>query len=682
MCSVFSPLSIVVSTCALLLLMIAAQAEVLAGVAFRDAAELPHIQDRGLELRHVASGVALFSATDESAFDFIDADVLFRDRAPTGETYYLSDHQQAYLPEHIRQVYRDLSGWSLMRLSDDHLLKTIELEHFLYPVPRRYRLDARAPRPSLRPALPSQPSPDLAELLGEVSAERLQAHVEALSLIDPTKGSVPGNLRTRYARRPETFVSTGYIADALSSSLGESMVHLDTFRINAVDSLMFNVVGELRGTDPDAGYYVICAHYDAIGTRSRREQLVLLGEDLTGGWDWRVHPSPGANDNASGIALVLEAARVLSARTFPWSVKFIAWSGEELGLWGSRHYANLAGQRGDRILGVLNFDMIGFNDLTDRIELVANPNSVWLVDLLRETNERYDIGLQIDVLEDRFAGLSDHAPFWANGYDAILGIENYKPDDPNTTGVINGDYRLNTQYHTVVDLPDSINWELVARATRLGVGALAQFGIEAGPSNLAVFTGDLRGVGNDLEVQIANIGLTPVEDSFVLRVSRCELDSTSCTAIYEERQTTRLVPGDIAVVRVPWSRFGDTVFLVEVDPENAIAEASENDNLAFQAVHLIAGDGDLAVFPNPFLPARDPAVHFNGVPKFARITITDPQGSLIWQGREEEQGKRSREVLWSGVNDSGFSVASGIYVYTVRSFEGQLLHRGKIAVMR
>ncbi|MEC8930710.1 MAG: M28 family metallopeptidase, partial [Candidatus Latescibacterota bacterium] len=527
-----------------------------------------------------------------------------------------------------------------------------------------------------------QPSPDLAELLGEVSTERLQAHVEALSLIDPAKGSVPGNLRTRYARRPETFVSTGYIADALSSSLGESMVHLDTFRINAVDSLMFNVVGELRGTDPDAGYYVICAHYDAIGTRSRREQLVLLGEDLTGGWDWRVHPSPGANDNASGIALVLEAARVLSARTFPWSVKFIAWSGEELGLWGSRHYANLAGQRGDRILGVLNFDMIGFNDLAQRLELVTNPASRWLVDHLRATNDRYQIGLQIDLLDDHpCPGLSDHAPFWARGYDAILGIENYLPTDSSHVAVVRGDYRVNSQYHSVADLPDSINWELVADVTRLTVAAMSQFGQEQGLPNLAVFTGDAQGVEDDLRIQVANLGVADVSQPFDIRVSRCDTDSTSCVIIHDMPVTSPLPAGGVLRIDVPWQRFGDTVLFIEVDPQDDIEEEGPaQDNSAFQRLRLVPSE--LVVYPNPFRAADGEAVRFSGLPFFSRVKILSLGGELVWEGREEDQGELSREIRWGATNANGFSVGSGVYIYIVSTFEGEMIERGKIAVTR
>jgi hypothetical protein len=69
--------------------------------------------------------------------------------------------------------------------------------------------------------------------------------------------------------------------------------------------------------------------------------------------------SPGANDNASGVAGVLEAARVLSGRRFPGSIVYAALSGEEQGLYGGRHLASLAAAEGWRVAGVLNNDMIG-----------------------------------------------------------------------------------------------------------------------------------------------------------------------------------------------------------------------------------------------------------------------------------------------------------------------------------
>ena len=121
--------------------------------------------------------------------------------------------------------------------------------------------------------------------------------------------------------------------------------------------------------------------------------------------------------------------------------------------------------------------MIGFNDLQQRLELVTNPGSQWLANEMVAAAERYGIGLAIDVLEDSGSRISDHAPFWRQGYDAIVGIENHLPADPTTYGVREGVYRINSQYHTVVDLPDSLNWELVRRTTQLAVATLAQYGL-------------------------------------------------------------------------------------------------------------------------------------------------------------------------------------------------------------
>ena len=163
-----------------------------------------------------------------------------------------------------------------------------------------------------------------------------------MALIDPQAGSVPGNYRNRFVLHPDMRESTEYIRAELAAVLGEEAVDVQAFPISRstarsrvredregideVDTTAFNVVATLPGSDPNAGYYVLCAHYDATAVRSI-------------GWNWREDPAPGADDNASGVALVMESARALSGQTFPWTIKFIAFSGEELGLFGSRAYA-------------------------------------------------------------------------------------------------------------------------------------------------------------------------------------------------------------------------------------------------------------------------------------------------------------------------------------------------------
>jgi len=634
-------------------------------------------------LRYVAPGVAILSATQESVRQLADAgvDILFEDEATATQSWYLADHLHGpHRPQGVDLIYEDFHGWALVRLETARLTQLISDEHFLYPLPDLYTT------PTLSPAFRAtarEPSAVVEALLAQVDTTRLRATVDRLSFREPALGAVSGNVRSRYARRPETFESTTYLREQLAAELGQGAVHLDSFRMSPGDSLMYNVVGELAGTDPDAGTYIICAHYDAIGSRSSKADLSRVGE-VPGRWDWMTHPAPGADDNGSGVAVVVESARILAAaEPFPWSIRFITWSGEELGLWGSRHYAAQARARGDHILGVLNFDMVGFNDLRDRLELVSNPSSIWLVDLLRATNERYALGLQIDVLEDRFAGLSDHAPFWANGYDAILGIENYLPTDADAPSVLNGEYRINTQYHSVTDLPDSINWELVASVTRLTVAALAQFGAEEGLPNLAVFGGDLRGDdADDLQVMVANLGPVALTAPFDVRVSVCATDSTACAVVFQDTYTDLVEAGGVASFHIPWQRYGEVVFLVEVDPDNHIVEEVEiDDNRAFQSLRLVPTTG-VVIFPNPYQPNRDPFLRFSGVPLFSRLRLFRSGGEQVWRGFEEDQGQTSHEIRWTGVNSAGFAVGHGIYIYDLRSFEGDLLERGKIALVR
>ncbi|MDA0333640.1 MAG: M28 family peptidase, partial [bacterium] len=336
------------------------------GIKWRSTAELATLEP----LRYVAPGVAIIRATDGTSRQLVEAgfEVLFTDQATSDQGWYLIDHLHDTRPPDVDLIYEDPSGWALVRLQTERLPTLLEEEHFLYPLPAHYVT------PTLAPALRTtarEPAAAVITLLEQVDTDRLRATVERLSFIDPALGAVRGNVRSRYARRRETFESTTYLRQRLAAELGENAVHLDSFRVTPQDSLMYNVVGELAGTDPDAGTYIICAHYDAIGSRSSQADLARVGEE-PGRWDWMTHPAPGADDNGSGVAVVVESARLLaSAGPFPWSIRFVTWSGEELGLWGSRHYAKAARARGDHILGVLNFDMVGFNDLRDRLELVS-----------------------------------------------------------------------------------------------------------------------------------------------------------------------------------------------------------------------------------------------------------------------------------------------------------------------
>jgi hypothetical protein len=150
---------------------------------------------------------------------------------------------------------------------------------------------------------------------------------------------------------------------------------------------MTNVYAILRGTDPaqQKTMYLVTGHYD-----SRNSNVM----DARG-------TAPGANDDASGVAVSLECARALSTLRFPASLVFVAVAGEEQGLVGSAHLAHLAREEGWQLEGVLNNDIVGGNttpgdmlQLKDRVRVfsegvpvAATPEQARRIRALGEEND-------------------------------------------------------------------------------------------------------------------------------------------------------------------------------------------------------------------------------------------------------------------------------------------------------
>ncbi|MCK4941107.1 M28 family peptidase, partial [candidate division WOR-3 bacterium] len=176
-----------------------------------------------------------------------------------------------------------------------------------------------------------------------------------------------------------------------------------------------NVIGVKRGTlYPDSIYTVVCGHLDATSYQSP-------------------NIAPGADDNASGTASVIEALRVMRNYQFEYSVRYIAFTGEEFGLYGSYHYASLAHSQGDSILGVLNADMIGYANAypesVDVLAKISNPACEPFADFFIAAADSYTTLLTNKQMVNSTA-YSDHHPFWQNGYLALCNIEDNPPVNP------------------------------------------------------------------------------------------------------------------------------------------------------------------------------------------------------------------------------------------------------------
>ncbi len=207
---------------------------------------------------------------------------------------------------------------------------------------------------------------------------------------------------------------------------------------------------------------------EAILPGTESQQSVLITAHLDSATFGSVSIAPGADDNASGSAAVLEAARILSQYKFKHTIRFVLFTGEEQGLIGSRAYAGKLAGEGVQILGVFNMDMIGYDsDSNGAFEVHAGTRegSIKLADLLVQTLQTYEIKLAPEVLEVGATNRSDHASFWSRGYPAVLVIEDSEYGESND---------FNPYYHSTADTLDKLDLSYAKRIAQAVIGAAAQ----------------------------------------------------------------------------------------------------------------------------------------------------------------------------------------------------------------
>jgi Zn-dependent M28 family amino/carboxypeptidase len=141
----------------------------------------------------------------------------------------------------------------------------------------------------------------------------------------------------------------GHSGGRLTAMIDTTTIAPDGKRVD-VPTLLGNVMATLKGTDgADKRIFVISGHLDSRVT------------DVMN----RTSDAPGANDDGSGVAAVMECARIMSRRSFPATIIFVAVSGEEQGLLGSGYLADKAKKEGWNIEGLLNNDIMGSNNSSE-----------------------------------------------------------------------------------------------------------------------------------------------------------------------------------------------------------------------------------------------------------------------------------------------------------------------------
>jgi len=244
-----------------------------------------------------------------------------------------------------------------------------------------------------------------------------------------------------------------------------------------------NVVATLKGTDNnDDRKILISAHLDS------RAQL---DNDSTSF-------APGANDDGSGIAAIMEMVRIMSSRKFPATIIFMAVTGEEHGLYGARHMAAKAKNENWNIIAMLNNDMIGNSGSSETIlndnmrvrvfsegipayeteQMAAlrkytsgenDGKARQLARYIKETGERYVDQLSVTLVfrNDRFGRGGDHSPFCEQGFPAVRICE------------VNENYDRTHKIPAVVngiqegDLPEYVDYEYVRKNTGVNLATVA-----------------------------------------------------------------------------------------------------------------------------------------------------------------------------------------------------------------
>lgn len=296
-------------------------------------------------------------------------------------------------------------------------------------------------------------APDLQALADSVDEARWYGAVEALAGFN------------RYTFSPEIHNARDWLV-AQFEALPRMTVQTLPFQVQGVDA--FNVIATLPGTVRPDEWYIIGAHYDA---RAQSNSHSLTA-------------SPGAEDNATGCAGVLEMARIFSAQSTEATVLFMCYSGEEQGLLGSDDHVDSLVASGDlaKVQAMLNMEMMGFSADSD-LDILLGSRSQFpeMVDLFTAAAETYSttrVVLSLTIC------CSDHVPYIDAGVPTVV--------------VSGNDWFLYPHYHRSTDTPDPASVTQAGQILRLNVAAMAQLiGVEFGPIFVDGFeSGDL-GQWND-----------------------------------------------------------------------------------------------------------------------------------------------------------------------------------------
>lgn len=329
---------------------------------------------------------------------------------------------------------------------------------------------------------------EIDKMVKEVSADSLQSYIKQMVAFG-TRNTLSTQTNPKRGIGAARVWVLNKFNEFAKQSNGRLTATIDTTTYKAdgrrIDStiILGNVVATLKGTDPnDKRIFLISGHLDNMRTNVMD----------------RVNDAPGANDDGSGCAAVLECARVMSKHGFPATIIFITVSGEEQGLLGAAYMANKMKVVNANIEAVLNNDIMGSNNSSEtniidntRIRVFSEGLSVLdtgrvarnirqlglendgkarqLARYIKEIGERYVENIEVVMVyrNDRFLRGGDHTPYVENGYAAVRFTEmneNYYHQHQDVR------VEKGIQYG---DLPEFMDFEYLRKNTAVNLSNLA-----------------------------------------------------------------------------------------------------------------------------------------------------------------------------------------------------------------
>ena len=490
-------------------------------------------------------------------------------------------------------------------------------------------------------SISAQTNPFVQEIIDQVNIDTLYKYVSELSGNTQTIISgVPITIASRYKLQPSNDKAADYIKEKLES------YSLPAYNQTSGSTLR-NVYAVQIGTAYPTQKYIICAHYDAMPSGTL---------------------APGADDNASGTAAVLEAARILSRYNTKYTIIYALWDEEEQGLVGSAYYANLASTAGENILGVINLDMIAYDSNSDsKIQIHTRASSLELSERMQEVNTTYEFNMPITI-RNPGSTYSDHASFWNKSYKAILLIED------------NNDF--NAYYHTINDKIQYFNLPYYSSCTKLGIATLASFISVEGklPVELIAFTvsaGEYTVILNwetatemnnsGFEIQRSNAGNGNVNENIWLTIGFAAGSGNSQTNKHYQfidRNPVSEMKSFYRLKQVDYNGEFEYSNVVEVELTPANFELSQN-------------------YPNPFNPSTKIryAIPLLGGARGGLVTLKvyDVLGNEVATLLDEYKPAGSYEVEFQSAM-SNRQLASEVYYY--RLIVGEFFQTKKMILLR